>query len=77
MKRPHPGPAHFPGTLSLPLHGLGGQFLLYLLDRHAVGVHTVLAVIIILVVQQCSCPGSHVVRGEHSSKLGGQNLRVN
>lgn len=76
IKRPHPGPAHCPGSPSSPLHGLGGELLLYLLDRHAIGVHTVFAVIIILVVQQCSRPGAHVVRGKHSSKLRGQNLRM-
>lgn len=77
IKRPRPGPAHFPGTPRSPLHGLGGQLLLYLPDRHAVGVHIVFAVIIVLMVQQCSCPGSHVIRGQHSSKLRGQNLRMN
>lgn len=77
IKRPHPGPAHFPGTPSSPLHGLGGEFLLYLLDRHAIGVHIVFTVIIILMVQQCSCPGAHVIRGKHSSKLRGQDLRMN
>lgn len=77
IKRPHPGPANFWGTPSSPLHGLGGEFLLYLLDRHAVGVHVVFTVIIILMVQQCSCPGAHVIRGKHSSKLRGQNLGMN
>lgn len=35
---------------SIPLHGFGGELLLYFLHRHAVGVHVVLTVIIVLMV---------------------------
>lgn len=62
---------------AIPLHGLGGQLLLHLLHGSAIGAHVVFTVVVILVVQQCPCPRPHVIGGQHSSKLRGQDLGVN